>query len=173
MATTETCATCTEPHTTRHVSTSRSRMFSVCHMSDSDTLLVCSRENGPDRKYAYWLVALSRNGSEWREAQRVQTDGKREIRCALTDSRVLIGVAIYVRTNLELFCVESGPRIARVYRIHVPEQYKWSRRHAAATCSWRFRTRWTSRCACIDCAATGGGTRAHPVAETLLSLVSR
>ena len=30
---------------------------SVCHMSDSDTLFVCSSEYGPDRKYAYWLVA--------------------------------------------------------------------------------------------------------------------
>ena len=56
---------------TRHVTI----RVSVCHMSDSDTLLVCSDENGPDGKRAYWLVALSRNGSEWREAQRVQTDG--------------------------------------------------------------------------------------------------
>ena len=51
-----------------------SKIYSVCHMSDSDTLLVCSGEDGPDRKYAFWLVALSRNGSELREAQRVQTD---------------------------------------------------------------------------------------------------
>ena len=43
---------------------------SVCHMSDSDTLLVCSSEDND----VQWLVALSRNGSEWREAQRVQTD---------------------------------------------------------------------------------------------------
>ena len=49
-------------------------VWSVCHMSDSDTLLVCSDEYGPDGKYVHWLVALSRNGSEWREAQRVQTD---------------------------------------------------------------------------------------------------
>ena len=51
-------------------------MWSVCHMSDSNTLLVCSWEVGPHWKIAYWLVALSRNGSEWREAQRVQTDGE-------------------------------------------------------------------------------------------------
>ena len=36
---------------------------SVCHMSDSDTLLLCSSEEGPGGNYANWLVALSRNGS--------------------------------------------------------------------------------------------------------------
>ena len=56
------------PHETSPV------VLSVCHMSDSDTLLVCSGEYGPDGKFACWLVALSRNGSEWRETQRVQTD---------------------------------------------------------------------------------------------------
>ena len=89
---------------------------SVCHMSYSDTLLVCSHE---DNK---WLVALSRNGSEWREAQRVQTDGTGEISCALSDSRVLIGNNA-VTPYMELFRVESGPRIARVHRIHLPEEY--------------------------------------------------
>ena len=93
---------------------------SVCHMSDSDTLLVCSTERGPDGKKAKWLVALSRNGSEWREAHRVQTDGMGWISCALSDSRVLIGDA--ASTYMELFRVESGPRIARVHRIHVPEK---------------------------------------------------
>ena len=38
-------------------------IYSVCHISDSDTLLVCSYEYGPDGKEADWLVALSRNGS--------------------------------------------------------------------------------------------------------------
>ena len=32
-----------------------------------------------------WLVALSRNGSEWREAQRVLTDGRGHNNCALSD----------------------------------------------------------------------------------------
>ena len=50
-------------------------ILSVCHMSDSDTLFVCSYEDGPDGKTANWLVALSRNGSEWRETHRVLTDG--------------------------------------------------------------------------------------------------
>ena len=92
-------------------------------MSDSDTLLVCSFERG-----ARWLVALSRNGSEWREAQRVQTDGEARISCALSDSRVLIGYGFV--QYMELFRVESGPRIARVHRIHVPEEYGWF----SATC---------------------------------------
>ena len=103
-------------------------IYSVCHMSDSDTLLVCSVEDGPDGKNARWLVALSRNDSEWREAQRVQTDGRGFISCALSDSRVLIGQ--YNSTYMELFRVESGPRIARVHRIHMPEKY-WS---FSATC---------------------------------------
>ena len=105
------------------------RVWSVCHVSDSDTLLVCSGE-----KYANWLVALSRNGSEWREAQRVKIDRDRRkeqndvISCALSDSRVLIGERY--TTYMELFRVESGPRIARVHRIHVPEEYYWF----SATC---------------------------------------
>ena len=103
-------------------------VLSVCHMSDSDTLLVCSYERGPDGEYANWLVALSRNGSEWREAHCVQTDGMGRISCALSDSRVLISGSY--STCMELFRVESGPRIARVHRIHVPEQYYWF----SATC---------------------------------------
>ena len=104
-----------------HEMSSFSGVLNVCHMSDSDTLLVCSGELGPDRKLAYWLVALSRNGSEWREAHRVQIDGYVEIICALSDSRVLIGV--FLSTYMELLRVERGPRIARVHRIHVPEKY--------------------------------------------------
>ena len=102
-------------------------VLSVCHISDSDTLLVCSDEYGPDMN-ARWLVALSRNGSEWREAQRVQTDGRGMISCALSDSRVLIGQ--WDSMYMELFRVEIGPRIARVHRIHVPEEYEWF----SATC---------------------------------------
>ena len=91
-------------------------VWSVCHTSDSDTLLVCSGERG-----VYWLVALRRNDSEWREAQREQTDGKREICCALSDSQVLIGESS--SKQMELFRLESGPRISRVHRIHVPDEY--------------------------------------------------
>ena len=104
-------------------------------MSDSETLLVCSREIGPDGNNARWLVALSRNGSEWRETHRVQTGGSGYlgfISCALSDSRVLIGWGDNkdISTYMELFRVESGPRIARVHRIHVPEKYEWF----SATC---------------------------------------
>ena len=101
---------------------------SVCYMSDTDTLLVCLGEYGPDKNNANWLVALSRKYSEWREAQRVQTDEMGFISCALNDSQVLIGheLSLY----MELFRVESAPRIARVHRIHVPEKYYWF----SATC---------------------------------------
>ena len=60
----------------------------------------CSGEEGPDRKFADWLVSLSRSGSEWREAQRVQTDGYGQISCALSDSRVLIGQYNYMYMEL-------------------------------------------------------------------------
>ena len=102
------------------------RVLSVCHMSDSDTLLVCSLECGLNQKRAYWLVALSRNGSEWREAHHVQIDGEGQISCALSDSRVLIGVEDLHQLDsqyMELFRVESGPLIARVHRIHTHECY--------------------------------------------------
>ena len=82
-----------------------------------------------NQKLTYWLVALIRNDSEWREAQRVQTDGGARINCALSDSRVLIGDG-FKSMYMELFRVESGPRIARVHRIHVPEKYNWF----SATC---------------------------------------
>ena len=96
-------------------------IMSVCHISVSDTLLVCSGEYLPNRIGQNWLVALSRNGSEWRETQRVKIDKMGWISCALSDSRVLIGQ--YGSTYMEMFRVESGPRIARVHRIHVPEEY--------------------------------------------------
>ena len=103
-------------------------IYSVCHMSDSDTLLVCSFEKWLDKKSANWLVALSRNGSEWREAHRVQIDGEGWISCALSDSRVLIGE--WSSSYMELFRMESGPRIARLHSIHMPEEYWWF----SATC---------------------------------------
>ena len=89
-------------------------VHSVCHMSDSDSLLVCYT----DRQH--WLAALRRRGNEWREIPRVQTGGMGHMCCALADSRVLVGEL--VSTYLEMFRVESGPRIAHV-RIRVPEVY--------------------------------------------------
>ena len=95
----------------------------VCHMSGSDTLLVTSIERG-----AHWLVALRRNDSEWREAQRLQTDGSGHISGPLSGSRVLIGERSSKR--MELFSVENGPRIERVHLIVVPEEYTYF----SATC---------------------------------------
>ena len=92
------------------------RLCSVCHMSGSDTLLVSSTERG-----ARWLVALTRNDSEWREAQRVQTDVSGGISGPLSGSRVLIGE--WSSKRMELFHLDSGPRIALVRSIHVREQY--------------------------------------------------
>ena len=90
----------------------------VCHMSGSDTLLVSSIERG-----TRWLVALRRNDSEWREAQRVQTDVSGHISGPLNGSQVLIGE--WNSKRMELFHVESGPRIARVHLIDVPEEYAY------------------------------------------------
>ena len=95
-------------------------IYSVCHMSDSDTLLVCSGEVW-EVSGEQWLVAFSRMKSEWREAHRVLTEGMGWICCALNHSRVLVGECD--STYMELFRVQSGPSIARS-RIHVPEEYK-------------------------------------------------
>ena len=45
---------------------------SVCHMKDSDTLLVCERQYTSGGNDSYWLVALRRSGSEWRETHRMR-----------------------------------------------------------------------------------------------------
>ena len=100
-----------------------SYVSSVCHMSDSDSLLVCTRE---DWQYASWLVLLRRAGSEWRETHRVhsaQTGLVAMMCCALSDSRALVGQ--YYSTSMELFHVQSDARIAHVHRIDVSERYLW------------------------------------------------
>lgn len=94
---------------------------SVCHMSVSDTLLVCTSEQNKR-----WLVALSRSGSWWREAQRVEIETEVTepmISCALNDSRVLVGQ--YSAKYLELFRIENGPRIAHVQHIALSEEYTY------------------------------------------------
>ena len=103
-------------------------LYNVCYLCDSDSLLVCL---GEDLK-ANWLVVLNRNGLEWREVQREQTDGKGEICCELSDSRVLIGCGgdnIH-SPYMQLFNVVSGSRIARVHIIQMLEKYTWF----SATC---------------------------------------
>ena len=102
-------------------------LFSVCHLSDTDTLLVCSCEIY-DGKQADWLVALSRDGNEWREMHRLQTEEKGQQCCALSDSRVLVGGLN--STVLELFRVQSGPRVERLHRIRMTEAF----RYFSATC---------------------------------------
>ena len=58
----------------------------------------------------------------WNEAHRVQLDAEQSECCALSDSRALVGGRN--SDYLELFRVESGPRIARVHRICVNEKYE-------------------------------------------------
>ena len=98
---------------------------SVCHMRDLDALLVYSYECGPNNDFpSYWLVALSRRGcgGEWCEAHRVPTLYA-SLTCALSDSRVLLGQ--FNSKYLELFRVQSGPRIAHENCIRVPEDQKY------------------------------------------------
>lgn len=109
-------------HSYRSPADSSVHIWSVCHIGDTDTLLVCLYKQNKR-----WLVALSRSGSRWREAQRVQTAGNGDVCCALSDSRVLIGEG--VSGYMELFRVKRGPRIVRVHRIKTGE-YRW----CAATC---------------------------------------
>lgn len=51
----------------RHAYSSHESPYNVCHVSDSDTLILCSEKGSKN-----WLVALSRSGTfnEWREAHR-------------------------------------------------------------------------------------------------------
>lgn len=105
---------------------------SVCHMCDSDTLLVCLHEQN-----SHWLVALKRNGILfrlltnppliWSDTDRVQTGGEGGICCALSESRVLIGA--FDSMYMELFRVYmSGdfyriPRVQQLNRIPIHENY--------------------------------------------------
>lgn len=95
-------------------------VYSVCHMSESDTLLVCSSEQNKR-----WMLALNRNESEWREAQRVQIEASGEtaiITCALSDSRVLIGEID--SQYMEMLRLKSGPIIEREHFIQITERYR-------------------------------------------------
>ena len=126
-------------------------------MKDSDTLLV--GEWHRTSKY-YWLVALSRSGSEWRETHRLQlhvTSNNSLHLCALSDSRVLCG-----QYRLDVFGAaasgcRSGERRAR--RVSAPPRrhrrvqlllgdvrQRRARRHVLLE--------RTSRCGCIDCATS-------------------
>lgn len=104
---------------------SKTRIFGVCYMSDSDTLLICSEEkefaDGLDIK---WLVALVRTESarEWREAHRVPIECNGWICHAVRNSHVL--VSEYYTACMELLRLTKGPTIEHVKRIDASEKYK-------------------------------------------------
>lgn len=99
----------------------RGPVYSVCYVRDSDTVLVCSYKQSKR-----WLMALSRNGNKWRKKYRllIKAPGKYDTFCrALRDSRVLCGE--WSSNYMELFRVEDGPRIARLYRFNIAEHYTY------------------------------------------------
>lgn len=97
-------------------------VFSVCHLRDSDTLLVCTGDKGGPA-----LVALARTEDKqshsWREAHRYWNNKTDMIR-ALSDSRVLIGERN--SRSLDLFRIESGPRIVLLQRIQTDKYRTFS-----------------------------------------------
>lgn len=100
------------------------KVLSVCHMSDSDTLLF-----GSVTKDKSWLVSLSRNDDgKWHEVHRVQIEGYANISCALSNSQVLIGEND--KKLLQLFQVKSDQHIKNLHRIQLTEEYYWF----SATC---------------------------------------
>ena len=125
----------------RDVYTTRNGMaavfYDVCHIGVWDAVLVCVRERGPDGKDTNWLVALSRNGHEWRETHRVRNylsyrdalrvkthvNGVAASRkcCAFGQSQVLVGE--YHSSSLELFRLKNASRIELLHRIRVPLNY--------------------------------------------------
>ena len=88
--------------------------YSVSHMNDSDTLLVFITEEDQNGGHCDWLVALSRNVSEWHEADRKQLEyymwAQAGTSCALSDSRVLIGR--WTSTYMHYAAVPCGERPA-------------------------------------------------------------
>ena len=93
-------------------------IFNVCYMNATDTLLVCMRESLDN-----WLITLCRNGKEWTEAQRLQTEETGWMCSSVDKSRVLIGG--HNSTYLELLLVDSGHCITLVNRIYLKDRYKW------------------------------------------------
>lgn len=92
-------------------------LYSVCYLSDSDTLLVCL-----DKKHTRWLVALCRSENEWHETHRVEvSELMLKISCALNNSQMLIGA--FDSNYMELYRVDTNRHIARVNRIVIKEPY--------------------------------------------------
>ena len=120
------------------------------------------------REGANWLVALSRNGSEWREAQRVQTDGIGWISCALSDSRVLIGecdLHVYGAVpcgERPAHCARPPhPRARRVLLVLRDVRQRHARRDVIPESGQVGASASTAR-------RPAGGTRAHPIEVALL-----
>ena len=70
-----TCASCTKAPNNYEAD-----VLSVCHKSDLDSLLICSRELRLGNllvqlEWVNWLVLLCREGSDWRGTQRKQIAG--------------------------------------------------------------------------------------------------
>ena len=95
-------------------------MNSVCYISDSETLALVTESRDGDSHHVMVLTRIGEGSSsdEWRKAD-CQLIGS--ICCAVSDSRLLIGTKNV--TYMELFRVESGPRVTLLHRINVPEVY--------------------------------------------------
>ena len=146
-------------------------IWSVCHMSDSDTLLVCSSETGRTGRRRLAGGTESR-GSEWREAQRVQTRRKR--RHVLRAEWLASARRRVDSTSMELFRVESGPiRIARLHRIHVPEVQVLPRDERQRHARGDVLRDWPVGARVSTARRPARGTRAHPVEEATSTPVAR
>ena len=92
----------------------------MIYNSVSDELFLADRNNGVVR-----VMRVRDNASDLRDVYRAPHDTltyKFYNECKYNE-RVLIGQP--TSPYMELFRVESGPRIALVYRIHVLEVYHW------------------------------------------------
>lgn len=96
--------------------------YNICHMSKSDTLIVCGHSVWPE-KSSEWVTAYSRKGDDWLEEQRIETVSRATWCLPLIGSRVLI--AGYTEKPMELYRVDlqPGQRITRVGTIKKPERF--------------------------------------------------
>ena len=122
-------------------------MWSACHMSHSDTRLICScQTNLSGTRQVCHVSCGAEPHRQWREAHRMQskqTEGNRSsfagwvtLECSsatITQRKyvytririyILVHIYIYIYIYMELFRVESGPCIARANRTCMPEKYK-------------------------------------------------
>ena len=86
-----------------------------CYISDSDTLVLILESN---HLVVLTRIEKGRSSDEWQEADDELIGS---ICCAVSDSRMLVGTSN--DSYMELFRVESGPRVTLLHRINVPEIY--------------------------------------------------